>query len=157
MSGAATQSLAARLARLAWRRKTVLLGSLLLALLAAMAAGAPLIAHFPPEQMRIAQRLQPPTAVHWFGTDEYGRDLFSRVAYGGRVSLAGLPGAALAKVASARLETWRCADVFDSSDERALWQHADEALAPASTFDLRLPPASLALLTINLKAFPHAG
>ncbi|HEX7686833.1 MAG TPA: hypothetical protein VF453_03950, partial [Burkholderiaceae bacterium] len=75
----------------------------------------------------------------------------------GRVSLAGLPGAALAKVASARLETWRCADVFDSSDERALWQHADEALAPASTFDLRLPPASLALLTINLKAFPHAG
>jgi hypothetical protein len=73
------------------------------------------------------------------------------------VSLAGLPGAALAMVASARLETWRCDDVLDAGDERAPWQHADEPLAPAAAFDLRLPPASLALLTINLKASHPAG
>jgi alpha-N-arabinofuranosidase len=68
----------------------------------------------------------------------------------GRVSLAGLAGAALAAGASARLETWRCADVFDAGDERPLWQHAQEPLAPASSFALQLPPASLALLTIQL-------
>jgi hypothetical protein len=66
------------------------------------------------------------------------------------VSLAGLAGAALAAGASARLETWRCADVFDAGDERPLWQHAQEPLAPASSFALQLPPASLALLTIQL-------
>lgn len=35
----------------------------------------------------IAERLQPPSASHWFGTDEYGRDEFARIIHGGRVSL----------------------------------------------------------------------
>ncbi len=68
----------------------------------------------------------------------------------GRVSLAGLPGPDRAGVRSARLQTWRCADVFDAADRRALWQHEETALAPGSTFALNLPPASLALLTVNL-------
>ncbi len=69
----------------------------------------------------------------------------------GRVTLAGLPAGA---VRGAQLETWRADDVFDASDERALWQHASQSLpaAPALAFDL--PPASLALLTITLADHP---
>jgi alpha-N-arabinofuranosidase len=67
----------------------------------------------------------------------------------GRISLAGL-GPAL--VRSVRLESWHAPDVFDASDERALWQHARHDLPVASTFTVQLPPASLALLTITLSS-----
>ena len=77
-----------RLGRLAWRRKTVLLGAIILATLLLLAVLAPLVTAYAPGQMRISQRLQPPSGLHWFGTDEFGRDLFARVVYGGRVSLA---------------------------------------------------------------------
>ncbi len=50
-------------------------------------AAAPLITRFDPIQQNIMVRLRPPSAVHWFGTDQLGRDLFSRVLYGGRESL----------------------------------------------------------------------
>ncbi|HTU56712.1 MAG TPA: ABC transporter permease [Acetobacteraceae bacterium] len=52
-------------------------------------AAAPLIARFGPLTQHIASRLQPPSAVHWFGTDQLGRDVFARVLYGGRESLPG--------------------------------------------------------------------
>jgi peptide/nickel transport system permease protein len=61
---------------------------LVLVVIAVLAIAAPLVTSYPPGQMRIAQRLRPPSALHWFGTDEFGRDLFSRVVYGGRLSLA---------------------------------------------------------------------
>jgi peptide/nickel transport system permease protein len=50
-------------------------------------AAAPLITRFDPIQQNIMVRLRPPSALHWFGTDQLGRDLFSRVLYGGRESL----------------------------------------------------------------------
>jgi peptide/nickel transport system permease protein len=50
-------------------------------------AAAPLITRFDPIQQNMKVRLRPPSAVHWFGTDQLGRDLFSRVLYGGRESL----------------------------------------------------------------------
>ncbi len=77
-----------RFARFVWGRKTVLLGAIILASIVLTAVLAPFVSRFSPEQMRIAQRLQPPGATHWFGTDEFGRDLFARVVYGGRTSLA---------------------------------------------------------------------
>ncbi|PWV98454.1 peptide/nickel transport system permease protein [Paenibacillus cellulosilyticus] len=40
-----------------------------------------------PNVMNVAERLQSPSASHWFGTDDYGRDYFARALYGGRVSL----------------------------------------------------------------------
>lgn len=49
---------------------------------------APWIAPHNPEALSLATRLQPPSAIHWLGTDEYGRDLLTRLLYGGRVSLA---------------------------------------------------------------------
>lgn len=60
-------------------------GVVLLYLLVALFA--PLIAPFPPEATSLASRLQPPSSEHWLGTDVLGRDIFSRVLYGTRVSL----------------------------------------------------------------------
>ena len=48
---------------------------------------APWITPFNPMKMDILGRLKPPSAAHWFGTDEYGRDVLSRVMLGARLSL----------------------------------------------------------------------
>lgn len=48
---------------------------------------APLIAPYGPLEQKIVQRLKPPSAAHWFGTDQLGRDVLTRVLYGGRLSL----------------------------------------------------------------------
>jgi peptide/nickel transport system permease protein len=49
---------------------------------------APWIAPYGPEVVELFRRLQPPSREHWLGTDEYGRDVLTRLLYGGRVSLA---------------------------------------------------------------------
>ena len=48
---------------------------------------APLIAPYDPIAPDLTLRLKPPSAEHWFGTDNFGQDIFSRVIYGGRYSL----------------------------------------------------------------------
>src|SRR5260370_29495095 len=48
---------------------------------------APLIAPYDPIDQNVRARLQGPSAAHWFGVDGLGRDVFSRVLWGGRVSL----------------------------------------------------------------------
>lgn len=40
-----------------------------------------------PDALDVAHKLQSPSSAHWFGTDDYGRDYFTRALYGGRVSL----------------------------------------------------------------------
>jgi peptide/nickel transport system permease protein len=55
--------------------------------LVGLAAFAPLIADRPPDQQNLRVRLQPPSAEQPFGTDEFGRSVFARVAFGARVSL----------------------------------------------------------------------
>jgi len=62
-------------------------GAAIVLALVALAAFAPLIADRPPDQQNLRQRLQPPSVEHPFGTDEFGRSVFARVAYGARVSL----------------------------------------------------------------------
>ena len=52
-----------------------------------MAILAPVIAPYDPVVQDMAIKLQPPSAEHLFGTDKFGRDIFSRVIYGGRYSL----------------------------------------------------------------------
>ncbi len=51
------------------------------------AALAPVIAPYDPIAQDLTMRLKAPSASHWFGTDNFGRDIFSRVIYGGRYSL----------------------------------------------------------------------
>ena len=61
------------------------LGILLVLLLVAIFA--PLIAPYPMNEQNLSRRLLPPGGEHWFGTDELGRDIFSRVVYGSRITL----------------------------------------------------------------------
>ncbi|MFD2265227.1 ABC transporter permease [Lacibacterium aquatile] len=91
MAGASAPSASAlskgRIWQILWRRKAALLGLTLLVIMILAALFAPWVATHKPDAMRIAQRLKPPSGINFFGTDEFGRDLFSRVVYGGRISL----------------------------------------------------------------------
>jgi peptide/nickel transport system permease protein len=64
-----------------------LIGLVLVLTLTLAALLAPLLAPFDPLQMGAGRRLAAPSAAHWFGTDEFGRDLFSRVLFGARLTL----------------------------------------------------------------------
>ena len=68
-------------------RKTVMVGILILLVVAALAILAPLIAPYSPSRLSVVNRLKPPSGIYWFGTDEFGRDVFSRTIYAGRLSL----------------------------------------------------------------------
>ncbi len=69
------------------RVTSLTIGLTLVAIVVALALFAPLLAPFDPNVQVIANRLQPPSALHWFGTDGFGRDLLSRVIYGARPTL----------------------------------------------------------------------
>jgi peptide/nickel transport system permease protein len=66
---------------------TLLWGAVIVGAMMALALAAPLIAPYPFDEMRILVRLKPPSAAHWFGTDEFGRDVLSRTLVGARLSL----------------------------------------------------------------------
>ena len=70
-----------------FRRRVVLAGAAILAIVALAALLAPWIAPYDPMALKVLDRLQSPRAAHWFGTDELGRDVFSRVVFGARYSL----------------------------------------------------------------------
>jgi len=63
------------------------IGAVILLVLILVAIFAPAIAPFDPTQMNAGKPLQPPNLAHWFGTDDFGRDLFSRIVYGSRLTL----------------------------------------------------------------------
>lgn len=69
------------------RNPLALLGIIIITMLVLVALFAPLIAPESPVGQDLSNRLQPPSAVHWMGTDELGRDIFSRVVYGSRITL----------------------------------------------------------------------
>jgi peptide/nickel transport system permease protein len=71
--------------------------ALLVVCLMAAAIAAPALAPYPPDALDLGARREAPSAAHWFGTDDLGRDVLSRVLHGARVSLAvGLLSAAVA-------------------------------------------------------------
>jgi glutathione transport system permease protein len=69
------------------RQKTALAALGFIALLVLIAGIAELIIPYGPNEYNYEALLQPPTGAHWFGTDEFGRDIFSRVLCGARISL----------------------------------------------------------------------
>ena len=73
--------------RLMIENKAAVISFVLLVVLAGVGLFAPLIAPFDPNFVNPADRLDGPSSAHWFGTDDLGRDIFSRVIYGSRVSM----------------------------------------------------------------------
>lgn len=69
------------------RRKLGLAGMIIVASIVSLSLIAPIIAPYDPLEQRLEERLQPPSSSHLMGTDKLGRDIFSRVLYGGRISL----------------------------------------------------------------------
>jgi len=76
-----------RRVRRIWHNRSAALGGALVLAWLLIALLAPLIAPYSPTAQKVTNRLKPPSAQHWFGTDELGRDVFSRVLHGARVSL----------------------------------------------------------------------
>ena len=81
-----------------YRHPAIAIGGCLLALIVLMAAFAPYLFTVDPTALAPAKRTRPPSALYWFGTDMLGRDIYSRVVYGARVSL--LVGFAVSTVSS---------------------------------------------------------
>lgn len=91
-----------------WRRfrrnKQAMIGMVMLLILIFAAVFADFIAPYDPLKQDIINRLQPPSAGHFFGTDELGRDIFSRILFGSRISLTvGLIAVSLSSVAGCAL------------------------------------------------------
>jgi len=74
-----------------WRRlrrnKAALVGMTVVVLLVVVAVLAPVLAPYDPNQTNMTQRLKAPSSAHPLGTDNFGRDMLSRVIYGSRISL----------------------------------------------------------------------
>lgn len=68
------------------RHRPAVLGASLILVYCLAALFAPALARYDPLSMSAGPRLYPPNIIHWFGTDEFGRDIFSRVLYGARIA-----------------------------------------------------------------------
>ena len=68
------------------RHRAAIVGGVIFTVLALMCVLAPL-SPYDPEKSNLPEKFQPPSASHWLGTDALGRDLFTRILYGGRISL----------------------------------------------------------------------
>ena len=68
-------------------RGWVWLGASIVVFLTAIAAAAPWLCHHDPNAISLADALSPPSAAYWLGTDSLGRDLYSRLVFGARISL----------------------------------------------------------------------
>ncbi|MBN8898363.1 MAG: ABC transporter permease, partial [Rhodospirillales bacterium] len=120
---------------------------------------APLLAFQDPSTQDLAGRLAPPSAAHWFGTDELGRDIYARILYGGRVTL-GMVVAVVLLVAPIGLAIGCVAGYFGGIVDRALMRLTDVFLAfphlvLALAFVAALKPGiTSAVIAIALTAWP---
>lgn len=70
-----------------FKNKLAVIGSVILFIIIISAVFAPLIAPYSFEQQNLIDKLKPPSSEYWLGTDRYGRDIFTRLLYGGQISL----------------------------------------------------------------------
>ncbi len=69
------------------RNRTTLIGVFIVLIGTALAIGAPVVGRYPYDEVNVRIKLQAPSAEHWLGTDQFGRDVYSRVIYGAQASL----------------------------------------------------------------------
>jgi peptide/nickel transport system permease protein len=69
------------------RNPTILIGIIIISIFVLVAIFSPLLAPYDPFKIQLEERLQPPNLRHFCGTDNLGRDIFSRILYGARISL----------------------------------------------------------------------
>jgi len=129
----------------AWRsfraNKPALVALVVTVLLLLLAIGAPLLSryvtHVGPDDQRLVDSFTPPSARHWLGADEIGRDVLTRIAYGGQVSL----GVAFLAVAVALLVgtlVGAAAGYYGSWVDTALMRFVDMMLSIPAIFLLIL-------------------
>ena len=76
-----------QLLRMCRQNKLAAFSAVLILVVILIAILAPVLAPYGEAEQDLISRLQGPSAAHWFGTDELGRDVFSRILYGSRLSL----------------------------------------------------------------------
>lgn len=136
-----------------------MIGLFIIVAFVVLSLAAPLLAPYDPSIQDLGNRLSAPTAAHWFGTDELGRDILSRILYGGRVTL-GMVIAVVILVAPIGLFIGCIAGYFGSIVDTALMRVTDVFLAfprliLALAFVAALKPGvESAVLAIALTAWP---
>lgn len=126
------------------RNRLAAMGFLIVLWISLVAILAPHLATHDPFQMNLADRLMRPSTEHWLGTDSYGRDIFTRLVYGGRIAMRvaigavllavviGVPLGALSGYAGGWVDTvvMRCIDTFLAFPGRLLAITLVAALGP---------------------------
>jgi peptide/nickel transport system permease protein len=87
MSGVAAMPRRRTLARALGRDRVAVICGVVIAVLLLLALAAPWVAGADPTAQNMLRTSRDPSAEHWFGTDQFGRDIFARILYGARVSL----------------------------------------------------------------------
>jgi peptide/nickel transport system permease protein len=123
----------------------------LLVALHVLVALAPWIAPYGPETVQLGSRLESPSRQHWLGTDEYGRDVLTRLLYGGQVSLAvGLTSMAAAMVIGVAIGA--VAGYAGGAADAVLMRITDGMLAVPLFFIALMALATLGATMANLVA-----
>ena len=141
------------------RNGLAMTGLIVLLALFGLAIFAPSLATHDPNAQDLAQRLAPPSATHWFGTDQLGRDLYSRLLFGARITL-GMAALIVAIVAPVGLLVGSVAGYAGGWTDRILMRITDVFLAfpklvLALAFVAALKPGlTSVVLAIALTAWP---
>lgn len=141
------------------RNRLAMTGFVTVVLLILAALAAPLLATHAPGAQDLARRLEPPSTAHWLGTDELGRDLYSRLLYGGRVTL-GMVVSVVLLVAPIGLAVGTVAGYAGGLADRILMRITDVFLAfPRLVLALAFvaalrPGVTSAVIAIALTAWP---
>ncbi|GAB3982125.1 ABC transporter permease [Actinoallomurus acanthiterrae] len=144
----------------AWRRPLAVTGLVVAVVWLVVVVAAPLLAPYDPLAQKFP-RLSPPGGAHWFGTDDLGRDVFSRVLYGARLSIPlTLLLVALSVVVGGLLGA--CAGYFGRWVDETIMRVADLvfafptvilAMAVAASLGASLRNAVLAVLVVSWPAY----